>query len=392
VQKFLGELRDDGNGAAAQTCNFYLQAFRQFCRWMVRDGRASESPVAHLSGYNVRTDRRHDRRALTVEEIRTLLKATQQAPDRFGMTGPERALVYRLALETGLRAGEIRTLTRGSFRLEGTDPTVAVTAVATKNKRPAIIPLRAKLARSLHDHLATKTPTAVAFVLPEKTAKMLRADLADARAKWLKGAKTQQERKQREETTFLAYRDDADRVADSHCLRHSFLTALAKAGVHPKTMQTMARHSDVKLTLGVYSHTLREDERSALDRLPNFDPPAGSEQRATGTDDATAPAQSGDTDLALCLARDGSDRCQSMHRNAGPEGASDAATGHAAHAETPRKTGQNRGLRPNRGGSDTMPSHHCPDSSGGQSSGLLNRRSEVRVLLGAFPESPFLTP
>jgi hypothetical protein len=28
VQRFLGELRGDGNGAAAQTCNFYLQAFR----------------------------------------------------------------------------------------------------------------------------------------------------------------------------------------------------------------------------------------------------------------------------------------------------------------------------------------------------------------------------
>jgi integrase len=357
---------------------------------MVRDGRASESPVAHLSGYNVRTDRRHDRRALTVEEIRTLLKVTQQAPERFGMTGPERALVYRLALETGLRAGEIRTLTRGSFRLDGNDPMVTVTAVATKSKRPAILPLRTKLARSLSDHLATKTPAAAAFALPEKTAKMLRADLADTRGKWLKGAKTPQDRKEREEKTFLAYRDDADRVADFHCLRHSFLTALANAGVHPKTMQTMARHCDVKLTLGVYSHTLREDERSALDRLPSFDLPIGNERRATGTDDATPPAESGDTDLAFCLAREGSDGCLSMHRDADQRGAADAASGQAAHAETPRKTGQNRGLRLNRGGSDTMSSHHRPDSSGGQSSGLLNRRSQVRILLGALPESPFL--
>ena len=32
-------------------------------RWMVQDGRASENPLAHLKGMNVKTDRRHDRRA-----------------------------------------------------------------------------------------------------------------------------------------------------------------------------------------------------------------------------------------------------------------------------------------------------------------------------------------
>ncbi|MDD5658356.1 MAG: hypothetical protein PHF00_13985, partial [Elusimicrobia bacterium] len=57
-------------GIGAQSFNFYLAAFKQFCRWMVRDGRAGDSPVAHLSGLNVKTDRRHDRRALSVEELR----------------------------------------------------------------------------------------------------------------------------------------------------------------------------------------------------------------------------------------------------------------------------------------------------------------------------------
>ena len=31
-----------------QTANFYLQAAKQFCKWMVRERRASESPLAHL--------------------------------------------------------------------------------------------------------------------------------------------------------------------------------------------------------------------------------------------------------------------------------------------------------------------------------------------------------
>jgi len=84
---------------------------------MVRDGRASESPVAHLDGLNVRTDRRHDRRALTADEVRRLLTAAAAAgPVLFGMAGPARAILYRVAVETGLRAGELAKPDAGEFR------------------------------------------------------------------------------------------------------------------------------------------------------------------------------------------------------------------------------------------------------------------------------------
>ena len=98
----------------AQTSNFYLQAIQQFARWMVRDGRASESPLAHVAMLSTRADRKRIRRALTLDEVRKLLIATHAAPFRFGMAGPERALVYRLAIETGraLVATEERPKTR----------------------------------------------------------------------------------------------------------------------------------------------------------------------------------------------------------------------------------------------------------------------------------------
>ena len=78
--KDLGEI-------SAQTYNFYLKSTQQFCKWMVQDGRASESPVKHLQMKNVNTDRRHDRCSLEPDEIRRLLEATQAAPKRFAMTG-----------------------------------------------------------------------------------------------------------------------------------------------------------------------------------------------------------------------------------------------------------------------------------------------------------------
>ena len=144
LQRHLADLRrDDGDkrGISAQTHNFYLQACRQFARWMVRDGRAMDNPLAHLSGVNVRMDRRHDRRALSVDELRILLAVTTEAPERYKMTGPERAALYRLTAETGLRPGETRSLTASSFQLVG-DPSVTVAAGYSKRRREDVQPLR----------------------------------------------------------------------------------------------------------------------------------------------------------------------------------------------------------------------------------------------------------
>jgi hypothetical protein len=70
VEHYLSGLRASEHGISAQMFNFYLKAFQQFCRGMIQNRRASERPVAHLRGVNVRTDRRHDRRALEADEIR----------------------------------------------------------------------------------------------------------------------------------------------------------------------------------------------------------------------------------------------------------------------------------------------------------------------------------
>jgi hypothetical protein len=45
VQSRIADLRDNDRVVSIQTQNFYLQAVKQFGKWMVRDGRASESPL-----------------------------------------------------------------------------------------------------------------------------------------------------------------------------------------------------------------------------------------------------------------------------------------------------------------------------------------------------------
>ena len=295
VMAYLRDLRTDksddrGNttrGRSIQTSNFYLAAFRQFCKWMVKDGRASESPVAHLAGLNVKTDRRHDRRALSVEELRWLLDTTRNGPTRFGMTGPERAWLYRVATESGLRRGELASLTRASFTLDGERPTVRVAGAYSKRRREDELPLRADTAADLRDFLGCKLPGAQAFKMPSasRVANMIRADLEAARAVWLKDVTSGQERQKREGTSFLAYQDAAGRYADFHSLRHTAGSLLAASGVHPKVAQSIMRHSTIELTMSTYTHVFAGQETDAVAALPELGAaPVKQSARATATD------------------------------------------------------------------------------------------------------------
>lgn len=266
VQTYLGDLKESGK--SIRTANFHLQAARQFCRWMVRERRATENPLGHLQGDNPKKDRRRTRRALSVDEFAWLVSTTEKAADWQGIGGAERALLYRFASETGLRADEIRSLTKASFDLEGKNPTVTVIAAYSKRRRDDVLPVRPSMVESVKSHLANKVPDAKAFNLPTRTADMLRADLTAARAEWMKGATTPEEAARRRKSDFLAFEDDAGRVFDFHALRGQFASNLAAGGVHPKTAQELLRHSTVELTLGIYTHLPKDSLSAALGVLP----------------------------------------------------------------------------------------------------------------------------
>lgn len=277
LEAYLAELRGSpGKGISIRTSNGYLGAFRSFVRWAVKDRRLAESPIEHLSPLNAKTDLRHPRRALSTEELRRLMAAARSGPDFQKISGPERALLYRLAAETGFRAKELRSLTRSSFNLKGKPPTITVAIEDAKNKREDTMPLRPETALVLQDHLAMKFPQAKAFNIPNRdyTAEMMRFDL---------------------EAAGIPYKDEAGRYADFHSLRHTFGTSLAAAGVHPKVAQDLMRHSTIGLTMDIYTHTALASRSEALAALPDLDIPSQETARATGTDDI-------DTDLASYLA------------------------------------------------------------------------------------------
>jgi len=291
VETYLHERRQRDSKFGAQSYNFYLQAIKQFCHWMVQERRASESPLTHMRGLNVRTDRRHDRRALSVEEMQCLLQAAHRGPERKGktwsMAGPDRAMLYRLAMETGLRSSELRSLTKSSLDLSGEPGTVTVRAAYSKRRREDILPLRQQMVGLLKPFLAPLEAGDTVFKMPrqEKVAEsLLRPDLESAREKWLSEAADSQDRRRRGASDFLRYVDHVGRFADFHSLRHSFITNIGRVGVSFKTTQDLARHSTPTLTAR-YSHSFKHDEVAAINSLPDLTSvncaPIGIEERKT---------------------------------------------------------------------------------------------------------------
>ena len=261
-----------------QTFNFYLKAIQQFCRWVVCDGRASESSVEDLKCKTVRKviDEVHPRRVLEIDELRQLLEVAKAGPKRFGMTGYERYLLYRLTAETGLRAKELRSLKVCSFEFDNL--IVRVSAVYTKNKREAVQPLRPDTAEELKAFFSGRMPNVKAFGgtykrLTDKTSKMLIADPADAG---------------------IPYVVDG-LYFDFHALRHQTGTLLAASGVHRKIAQEIMRHADINLTLSRYTHTLTGQEAKAVAGLPNLGAPQHKKNAATGTDGGASDSVQSDS-------------------------------------------------------------------------------------------------
>jgi len=282
----VGNRKSDG--ASARTCNLYLGAIKSLTRWAVRDNRLVVDPLAGLPSLNESTDRRRLRRPLDADELARLIDAAERGPVHIRLTGPDRAMAYRLASGTGFRAGELASLTPASLDLDADPPAVTVKAAYSKRRRDDRQPIRPDLADALRSWLPDRPRDRPLFDLPDKLARMVRVDLRRARAWWIKATTDRRERRERRQSDFLRARDGDGRVVDFHALRATFITMLVKSGASVKEAQDLARHSDPKLTMNVYTRLGVHDLAGALDRMPTatIEQPDRDTLRATGTDDA----------------------------------------------------------------------------------------------------------
>ena len=168
--------------------------------------------------------------------------------------------VYRTALLTGLRRGELRELRWGDLHLDAIRPFIQLQSQHTKNRKADVLPLHADLV-AMFKATTPGHPDAKVFPL-------------------IPGMKR--------------FRGDLKRAGipagdyDFHCLRHTYCTMVVKSGCSMKEAQQLMRHSSVELTAKVYTHLGMTDIAGALDKVHIPDHAEGETLAATGTSDLTA--------------------------------------------------------------------------------------------------------
>lgn len=198
---------------------------------------------------NVAVDRRHDRRALSVNETNLILEAAREGGSVLGMIGPDREMLYVMSMSTGLRASELASLSTTSLSLDTNPPTVKVKAGYSKPRRLDILPLPEDILEVARKWLAGKT----GLLWPGNWAKnrvagkMLQVDL---------------------KAVGIPYHDEEGLFADFHALRHTYITNLGKHGVPLTTAQKLTRHSTPVLTAARYTHIELADESKDVQKLP----------------------------------------------------------------------------------------------------------------------------
>ena len=263
-----------------KTSNYYLIAIKELCNWAVNESIASENPLRSAKPMNAEGDVRRRRRAITTDEFVLLVDAAMNGKPIQGMNGPERALLYVVAAWTGFRRGELASLTVSQLQLDGVDPTITVSAAYSKRRRRDVIPLHPSVVELIREWLVVnpKKSSDKVFDLASSngyirsTSKMMAADLAAARAAWIEEEKDDDAKAKRKASDFLSYESNDSAFADFHANRHTFITNLGRSNVSPKLAQTLARHSDIRLTFDIYTHVDQDEQAAAVSTLPSPPP------------------------------------------------------------------------------------------------------------------------
>jgi site-specific recombinase XerC len=268
-------------GASHRTINADLIAVRSLCRWLIDRKRMCDDPTAGLERLNEDEDQRLDRRSLSDDEARRLIETTFRSKRVLRrLTGVDRAMLYLLAQRTGLRRGELRSLTREAFDFSRSPATVTVQAAHSKRRRIDVLPLPADIVDVMKNFVAGRAANELVWAGSwwRQSAKILQRDLADAG---------------------IAAIDEGGRVVDFHGQRTTFITGLARAGVSVAMTQKLARHSDVNLTLGTYTRLQIDELGNAVDKLPGLASSAQSSDAGATVDPRQPEAADGDLEQVI---------------------------------------------------------------------------------------------
>lgn len=224
------------SGLSPKTINGTLGVLQTFSRWLVHQRQLAENPFLHVQPIDTRGTNTQYRRSLSALELTALLAV---AP-------PSRQVVYLTAAYTGLRRAELKALRWADVILESS--LLRVRAATAKNRRETVLPLHPDLVVALREYRPGNAApfTPVFRFIPRIST--LRRDLVAAQVPFL---------------------DPEGRRADFHALRVTYGTNLTLSGAAPRVVMELMRHSDIKLTMKIYTDAGKLPLADAVAKLPS---------------------------------------------------------------------------------------------------------------------------
>ncbi len=219
-------------GKSPRSVSRYLSAYRQFYRWLVREGEIDNDPVALIE--SPKTGRGLPK-ALTETQVESLLAA----PDPETLLGIRDRAMLELMYATGLRVSELTGLELSNLNLNQ-----GVVRVIGKGRKERLVPLGDAAYESLKEYLAAGRPALLNGAQTDFVFVTARKSGMTRQAFWYMVRR-------------YAARCDIPQELSPHMLRHSFATHLLNHGADLRVVQLLLGHSDLSTTQ-IYTHIARE--------------------------------------------------------------------------------------------------------------------------------------
>jgi integrase/recombinase XerD len=227
---FLGELREQG--LSSTSLNRKLAAIRGFFKYLLREGRLEENPLARIK--IGRTWMRLPG-TLSREEMECLLEKSADATP----AGVRDRAILELLYASGIRVSELATLT-----LNRVNRQMGFLVTMGKGRKERIVPVGQSALKWLARYIDQVRPS----LLKKRTSNILFLNRSGA------GFTRQGLWKLIKKYARMA---GLEKKVHPHTFRHSFATHLLEGGADLRSVQVMLGHTDISTTQ-IYTHVTRE--------------------------------------------------------------------------------------------------------------------------------------
>jgi len=268
AEQHLNELVESGQ-IGLSTRNKRRTSIVSFADWLIKQDLRHDNPFLRIPVLNAQKDVRRKRRYVDDDEFAALLEATLKRKCYRTLCNEDRRLVYLIARYGGLRAAEVACLTPCHLDLDAEPAAIVLAGSETKNGLPVRQPIPRFLAEELRPLLRRPAGQRLIRGMWYRRAAEMLADALEAAG--------------------IEVADKRGAVADFHALRHTYCTSLGLANVNPKVLQTLSRHSDMRLVMEVYNHAEEillagELERAVSSCIPSCIPSPCSELQSSAAE------------------------------------------------------------------------------------------------------------